>query len=153
VCIAAEWIVILHRLSPIYACTHSRAVYNSFWVFAAKGLSDVAVPTYREVSLQYVRDFFGRDLRPFNCYSFWAQERGLMIRPLNLAKLSSARCAVLVEIPTREDIPNQAILRTNLDLEKTCLTAVLKLGVLEPTRARLQAELRIGVCGGERDVK
>src|SRR5665811_1476949 len=112
-------------------------VHYQFGMQAAESLGHVAVPAHRLVSGENIGKLFRPKLAPLGGLEIRAQQCRRVIQVTKLADLLVAERAALPFVPLRDDVPDQAVGGTDLNLAQAFLAAILALG---PTRTFFQAQ-------------
>src|SRR6266852_3417680 len=135
--IVCHWRVLV-SVVEVHAERTRGPVHNQFGMFTPKGFGHMATPADGPVCPQRSLQVFGRDLIPLDSLSFFIQQGGRVIVPVDFAERLVAIHAFLSLIPPVDDRPNEAGLWRFLDLCQTFLPAGFPFG---PTRALAQPEL------------
>jgi len=106
----------------------SGADNNFFWIFAAKGLRDVAVPTNGQVRFEEFRQFLWRNFVPLHRLSVGPNKGGPVVMPGQLKKGLVAVGAGPAPVPVRDLRPHEAVLRIRAEFAEAFLAAALALG-------------------------
>src|SRR5579862_1103488 len=99
----------------------------------------VAIPANGLMRREDVRQLLGTHVFPLRGLEIGPEQSGGVIHVMKLDRLA-AEDAIFPFVPLRDDIPDQAILRIDLNLLEAILTAALALG---PARAFDETESRL----------
>ena len=83
---------------------------------AAERFRDMTIPANRLVFQEDLGKLLGTKIFPLGGLEVRSQQRRSMVEVVNRADRLVAERALLVFIPPRDDIPDEAVVRTDLDL-------------------------------------
>jgi hypothetical protein len=101
----------------------------------------VTVPADRLVFGEDFGKLLGSEIPPFGSFEIRALQGGRVVEMMKRANWLVAESATLLFVPVRNDIPDEAVGGTDLDLAETLLPAVLALG---PAGTFFQAKCGLG---------
>jgi hypothetical protein len=104
---------------------------------APERFGDMAIPADRPVRPKDLRKLFRPYILPFGGLQILSEQGRWVIPLMQRREGFATENALLSLVPLCNDVPNQTILRVDLNLVQTILTAVLALG---PAGASLQPE-------------
>src|ERR1700758_1781390 len=122
-----------------HALRFKRTIRDQLRVHPSKAFRDVAIPANRLMRREDVGKLLGAHLLPFRRFKIGSEQSRGVIHVMKFDRLV-AKDAILPVVPFRDDIPEQAILRIDLNLLEAILTAALPLG---PARALDEAQGRL----------